>query len=222
VAEACLHVVWPRLEPPEDLNPARIFARYQQALDRLNLDQASTLDGRLLDLAQKLFDEASSRRTSIDSGAVAILPVTGIVVSLIVSVGFGSLKDITASADFDRIAIYVVFTISLVFLGRAIFYAIRVGTDEIFRNTLGPDDISPPPPAARNGPSRYDRHIARKLIEYTTANYKINNTQRARLRLAQVSLRNGIMIIIGGGIIVATYSLLSLLLQQSTGGMRGV
>jgi hypothetical protein len=57
----------------------------------------------------------------------------------------------------------------------------------------------------------YDRRIAGKLIEYTVANYRVNDIERMHLTLAQVSLRNGIMVTIIGGIIVATYSVASLL-----------
>lgn len=205
--------VWPRPSTDPETNPDHIFERYAQALAALDPNQSSVLDKQLLDFAQKLFDDASARRTEIDSAAGAVLAANGIVVSLIVGIGFGSLKDLMQTERIDVIAIYLFFAISLLFLGRAIFYAIRIGTAAVFRNTLGPDDIAPLPPEPHppGSVSPYDRAIARKLIDYTVKNYRVNNLQRMHLQLAQVSLRNGIMVIIIGGIAVATYSVANLL-----------
>lgn len=198
-----LEQIYPRAQPEHAVNPAAIFSLYQQSLDQIVADQASTDDPRLLELAWKLFDQESARRTSIDARAGGVLPATSIVASLIVGVGFGALKEI---AEVNRVIIYATFIASLVFLGRSILYALSV-QGSVVRYTLGPDDIAPAPPVPPVGPSRYERHIARKLIQYTINNYKINNMQMQYLRVAQQSLRNAIVTIIAGGLIVAAISL---------------
>jgi hypothetical protein len=206
---------WPRRKAEAEINPANVYQRYTDALARLDHDPSPAQDKQLLDRAQKLFDDSSARRSAIDSAAGAILAANGIVVSLIVGIGFGSLKDLTQTARFELVVIYGFFAISLLFLARAIFYAIRIGIAEVFRSTLGPDDIAPLPAQDAEWDNirgiSYDRRIAHKLIQYTIDNYKVNNIARMQLTLAQVSLRNGIMAIIIGGIIVATYSVASLL-----------
>lgn len=209
--DAIRDAVWPRLQTDAEINPGPVFARYTRALATLDPNRSSVLDKQLLDFARNLFDDASARRTEINSAADAVLSANGIVVSLIVGIGIGSLKDLMQAERPDVVAIYLFFAISLVFLGRAIVSAFRVGNT--FRNTLGPDDIAPLPSALHNGVSPYDRAIARKLIGYSIDNYKINNIERRRLAIAKVSLRNGIVVIIVGGIAVATYSLISLLLH---------
>lgn len=217
--DAIRDAVWPRLQTDMIINPGSVFARYTQALDTVDPNQPSRIDKQLLDFAQNLFDDASARRTEINAGADAVLSANGIVVSLIVGIGIGSLKDLMQTERLDVIAIYLFFAVSLVFLGRAIVSAFRVGNT--FRNTLGPDDIAPLPPNEPDAVSAYNRAVARKLIGYTIENYKINNIERRRLAIAKVSLRNGIVVIIVGGIAVAIYGLINLL-AGSTAALQGI
>lgn len=209
------NALWPGLMAPTEINRDIVFQPYVDTLASLDPDHPSALDKELLDLAQKLFDETSARRTAIESDASSILAANSIVVSLI-AIGFGSLKDLAQSADIRLVlGIYLIFVLALVYLGRAIYYAMRIGVGITFRSTLGPDDIAPLPPVEQNCVSPYHRQIARKLIAYTIDNYKANNILRANLRVAQESLRHGIMVIVIGGIVIAFYSGASLLLHPT-------
>jgi hypothetical protein len=84
--------VWPLRRQESELNPAVVFAAYDDAVRIIEPGTPSSDDAKLLDLSATLFDNDAARRASIDKRASALMPAITIAVTLVSGVGFTALR----------------------------------------------------------------------------------------------------------------------------------
>jgi hypothetical protein len=191
-------ILWPRRSDPAAINPARIFAPYEEAIGDMEKAAPSADDPTLLTQSWKIFDNDAARRSSIDTRAGAIMPAISLAATLATGVGFTVLKDTTIPLN-ARWIILATFVLALAYLVRTMFLLFVI-QGKIFRNTPDPSDLSTPI-AAAPALSPYDRQLSCKIMRYTVANYRINNIQSETLYVAQKTFRNAIITIVIGGIV---------------------
>jgi hypothetical protein len=191
-------LLWPRRSDPAAINPAHLFAFYENAIYDMERVAPSTDDPTLLTQSWKIFDNDAGRRSSIDSRAGAIMPAISLAATLSTGVGFTVLKDTTIPLD-ARWVILATFVLALVYLVRTMFLVFVI-EGKVFRNTPDPSDLSTPI-AAPGTLSPYERKLSCKIMRYTVDNYQINNIQSDTLFVAQQTFRNAIITIAIGGIV---------------------
>jgi hypothetical protein len=226
---ALVDFVWPRLRKETELNPASVFAAYDEAVSTIEHRTPSKDDAQLLDLSAKLFDTDAARRTSIDNRASALMPAITIAVTLVTGVGFSVLKDVEKVSPVAGWSIFITYLLMLTYLTRTVFLTFRI-LGKVVRSTPDPTDVVPPTPIADAQPAKADppaeveahtpaevegnplsaftRQYAVKLLRYTIGNYKANNVQMDALSVGQQSFRNAlIVLVVGGSITAAIYML---------------
>lgn len=196
-----LNLIWPTTASETEINPSTVFAIYDQALEKLRRGRPTSDDPKLLDLSWQLFDKEAARRSSIDARAGILMAAPALAASLIVGVGFTTLKGLVTSTDAQTVVILVTYVLVLLYLFRTMFLVLKI-LGAVTRSTLGPDDVLPPATAA-GAVSDYSRRVSAKIIGYTIDNYRADNVQMDRLSVAQMSFRNAIAVIIIGGLVVA-------------------
>jgi hypothetical protein len=193
-----LYEVWPRPATIADINPDDIFARYREAVEQIKSETGSSHDDKLLEISWKLFDNDADSRNSIDSRASALMPAITIAATLVVGVGFNTFKDTSKITSTAAILMLVTYGGALIYLTRTVLVLFRVH-GKATRSTPDPSDIVPPPGAD----SPYSRQVATKILSYTIDNYTTNNLQIENLAVAQRAFRNGLLIIVFGGLATA-------------------
>ncbi len=151
----------------------------------------------VLAASQKIYDDELARRESINTRCSTVLSTGGILGALFVAAG--QLGLIQEKGDFGVLAGFLLaaFTIALVYIGCSITMALAI-QGQVKGNVVDPSDISGTDKANIN---RYQIKLAVNLLNYTVANYRVNNKFKFKLNSAQRCLRNGIIAIIIAGML---------------------
>lgn len=200
-----LDMIWPRCSNPGGLNPADIFACYKKAVDDIEQAGPSADDSVLLTQSWKIFDDESSRRSSIDTRAGAIMPAISLAAALVTGIGFNVLRDATLPMHAQWI-ILATYVLALTYLVRTMLLLFGIH-GKVFRHSPDPSDLPTPTvntPGELPATSPYNRMLACKIMRYTIANYQVNNIQSDALFVAQKTLRNAIITIATGGAAAGT------------------
>lgn len=172
---------------------------YQADIDELGYGQEQhNYSPTLLTASQKIYDGEISRRESINTRCSAALSTGGILGALIVAAG--QLGLMQQKGSFGSVAgiVWVLFGISLLFLGLSIAMALKVQGD-IGGNVVGPHDLLLGDPQLEA--NKYSINIAKTYLGYSVTNWCLNNEFKFWLNSAQRYLRNGIIAIIIVGVL---------------------
>jgi hypothetical protein len=151
----------------------------------------------VLTASQKIYDDELARRESINTRCGAVLSTGGILGALFVAAG--QLGLIQEKGKFGVFAGFLLaaFIIALVYIGYSITMALAI-QGQVKGNVVDPSNISRADKADIN---RYQIKLAINLLDYTVANYRVNNDFKFKLNSAQRCLRNGIIAIIIAGVL---------------------
>jgi hypothetical protein len=151
----------------------------------------------VLAASQKIYDDELARRESINTRCGAVLSTGGILGALFVAAGqLGLIQEKSKSGVLAGFLL-AAFIISLLYIGSAITMALAV-QGQVKGNVVDPSNISR---AEKENINRYQMELAIDLLNYTTANYGVNNDFKFKLNSAQRCLRNGIIAIIIAGLL---------------------
>jgi hypothetical protein len=151
----------------------------------------------VLAASEKIYDDELARRESINTRCGAVLSTGGILGALFVAAS--QLGLIQEKGKFGVLAGFLLaaFIIGLVYIGCSITMALAI-QGQVKGNVVDPSNISTVDKADIN---RYQIRLAIKLMNYTVANYRVNNAFKFKLNSAQRCLRNGIIAIIIAGML---------------------
>jgi hypothetical protein len=210
--------VWSQLKPllklvvpfPESdtiLNPPEVFARYWEAIGRLQAAKASDSDdaNTLLDVSKEIFNAEEERRTSIESRASVCLAASGIITTLVVGAIRGGLIPPASPASdggWLRIVCQWAHVPALLYLIGAATMAIRVHRGKS-RFTLGPDELVD---AWADGAAAFRRDTSHLLLRHTVGNYSVDNRDLEELSVAQQYLRNAVVAVVIAMLLVTSPS----------------
>jgi hypothetical protein len=141
--------------------------------------------------ARMLFEEENKRRNTVEDRATTVLSAAGVTGTLIGAVGGNVLRSATGNWSYVVLVLYV---IALLYLVMAAVNALSVQR-RVPRHTLGPLELLP-----NEAEVSYKRHLAEELISLTIENYKVNNRFVEALVAAQGDLRNGLIVVVLGGL----------------------
>jgi hypothetical protein len=186
---------------PANLRDAdrRYLRGYQSDMDELgDGHEQHNYAPTLLTVSQKVYDGEISRRESINTRCGAVLSTGGILGALVVAAGQLGLMRQKGSFGFVTGLVWVLFGISLLYLGLSIAMALKVQGD-IQGDVVGPHDLLLNDP--RLEVNKYDINTAKTYLGYAVTNWCLNNEFKSRLNSAQRYLRNGIVAIIIAGVL---------------------
>ena len=175
------------------------FSYYWKQIDKFSVGQTRPSSGpTLLSASQRFYDGEATRRESINTRCGAVLSTAGILGALVVAAGQLGLMQHKGSFSFAAWIVYVLFVVSLAYLGLSIVTALKVQGD-IQGNAVGPDDLLFSCP--QQDPDDYAINVAKRNLLYATIDWCLNNSFKFRLNSAQRYLRNGIIAIIAAGVL---------------------
>lgn len=151
----------------------------------------------VLAASQKIYDDELARRESINTRCTAVLGAGGILGALSVAAAQLGLIQEKQKLGVLNGFLLAAFIIALVYIGCSITMALAV-QGHAKGNVIDPSDISM---ADKSNSSRYSMELAIRLLDYTVANYAVNNNFKYKLGSAQRCLRNGIIAIIIAGML---------------------
>jgi len=176
----------PWLVSENQLNPEELFRKYRDAYSNLSLTQNLEVGtDQILEHSKYLFNEELERRLRIDSTAANLLNILGVIAAFVVGTGSILLTKGYSINHIGLLSISVAYGISLLYIASAFLVCLRVLAHDV-RYYMDPLDISQIQEMDRK---LYDLSIAKKLLEYTTENYKVNNRQINRIQVTRALFR---------------------------------
>jgi hypothetical protein len=179
----------------------QFFDSYRQAVSKLK-DEGPDQGGyspTLLDSSQRIYDSEVARRESINTRCGAVLSTGGILGTLVVAAGQLGLAQRTGTFNVATWVDLGLFIASLLYISASITMALAVQGDNQGSLT-DPTDLPPNDPAETNL-ENYNLRMSKVYLNYTIANYALNNTLKSRLQSSQRCLRNGIIAIMVAGML---------------------
>jgi hypothetical protein len=190
--------VLPAPLPEAELNPERLFHSYELASAGLPSNKYKPVSGHLLDLARYLFDEEEARRARLETTAANLLNVLGVVAALVVGFVGILIAQEEPFVGLLLVGVVIIYGLTLIYLSAGFVLALAVLSHEP-RYCLDPTDL-----VWQDGVDEwtYEQVVAKRLMEYTVANYRINNRQVNRLRVVRVLFRNAVLGILFAGLLL--------------------
>ncbi len=130
--------------PDNELNPAALFEPYDRAVSTIADAPPTVDDPKLLDLSLKVF-ENDANLASIDSRAGGMMSAIALAATLVMGVGFTTLKD---AGSLPSSAVWMMFLsllLSLTYLTATILHLFHI-QGRVYRSTLDPTDLDPGSP----------------------------------------------------------------------------
>lgn len=175
------------------------FQRYSTDIQALKgaVQNYEACGPAVLAASQQIYDDELARRESINTRCSAVLSTGGILGALFVAAAQLGLTQ--EKGKFGVLAEFLLaaFIIALVYIGFSITMALAV-QGQVKGSVVDPSNISG---AEKANADRYNMELAIYLLNYTVANYGVNNDFKFKLNSAQRCLRNGIIAIIIAGIL---------------------
>jgi hypothetical protein len=181
----------------EDISALRIVQNPGK-VGQVSIDHHDDFSPTLLAASERVYDAELTRRESINNRCGAVLSTAGILGALVVGAGQLGLMQHEGSLGVVAGIIWLLFGVSLLYLGLSIAMALRVHGG-IQDNVVGPGDLMPA--GIELNVNGYNVKVAKVQLSYAVENWRLNNDFKFRLNSAQRYLRNGIIAIIVAGIL---------------------
>jgi hypothetical protein len=176
---------------------AAAFDAFEAAVTAIETAAATADDPKLLDLSLRLFDNEVAGRAGTYARAATMMSTITLAATLVTGGGFSALRDTGGLSRSTVWAMFLTIVVVLLYLTATILLLFRV-QNGVSWGTPDPSDL-PNPPAA--GLSADQSRIAAKLLRCTVFNYRVNNRATNDLRVAQKYFRNGLLVLVAGGVL---------------------